>query len=69
MSATEMEEEISSDGAANPLPETGILRQEMRELFIDYNRHISVLFERMNVKLQMIGAQLADISQRLPPRQ
>jgi hypothetical protein len=40
----------------------------MREVLDDYKRHITALFERTQEKLQMIAAQLADISQRLPPR-
>ena len=40
----------------------------MKQLFSDYSAHLSVLFERTQEKLENIAAQLADISQRLPPR-
>lgn len=45
------------------------LRQEMKEMFAEAKRHASVLFERTQEQLEILAAHLADISQRLPPRQ
>jgi hypothetical protein len=42
---------------------------DMAELFADYNQHLSMLFGQIQEQLKMIAARLADISQRLPPRQ
>ena len=60
MTASEMEEE-------QILP-TLTTKDDLQELFADYQRHISMLFERTQAKLELIAAQLADISARLPPR-
>ena len=43
-------------------------REEMRELFADLKRHDYMLFEKTQKHLELIAAQLADISERLPPR-
>ena len=60
--------EVTKDDRASSVSENPILSPEMREVLDDYKRHITALFERTQEKLQMIAAQLADISQRLPPR-
>jgi len=43
-------------------------KEEMREMFADFNRHTTMLFERTQERLKAIEAQIIDISQRLPPR-
>ena len=44
-------------------------RQEVQELFSEAKRHAVILFERTQDQLEIIAAHVADISQRLPPRQ
>jgi hypothetical protein len=61
MTATEMENPEATI-------EIETCRTEMKELFADYNRCISALFEGLQKQLGMIAAELADISQRLPRR-
>jgi hypothetical protein len=44
-------------------------KEEMKEMFAETKRHALVLFEQSQEKLEIIAAHVADISQRLPPRQ
>jgi hypothetical protein len=44
------------------------MQAEMRELFADYNRHMSMLFGSIQARLEILATQAADIAQRLPPR-
>jgi hypothetical protein len=41
----------------------------MKDLFSEAKRHAAVLFEQTQEKLERIAAHVADMSQRLPPRQ
>ena len=60
MLATEMEDLTPDEDAI------AITLTEMKELFSDYNDHLSMLFERIQEQLMVITADLADIAQRLP---
>ena len=44
-------------------------RDEVKDMISDTKRHAVVLFEQTQEKLEIIAAYVADISQRLPPRQ
>ena len=44
-------------------------RDEVKDMISDTKRHAVVLFEQTQERLEIIAAHLADISQRLPPRQ
>jgi hypothetical protein len=44
-------------------------KDEMNALFAESKRHARMLFEETQEKLEIIAAHVADISQRLPPRQ
>jgi hypothetical protein len=44
-------------------------KDEMNERFDDAKRHAVILFEQTQEQLEVLAAHLADISQRLPPRQ
>jgi hypothetical protein len=44
-------------------------RDEVKDMISDAKRHAVVLFEQTQEKLEIIAAHVADISQRLPPRQ
>jgi len=48
--------------------EIGVLREEMKDLFLDGKRYALMLFERTQEQLEIIATHVADISQRLPPR-
>ena len=41
-------------------------KEDMRDLFSEAKRHAVILFEQTQEQLEIIAAQVADISQRLP---
>jgi uncharacterized protein YukE len=45
------------------------VRREMKELSSEAKRHAVMLFEQTQEQLEIIATHVADISQRLPPRQ
>ena len=45
------------------------VRREMKELAAEGRRHAVMLFEQTQEQLGIIATHVADISQRLPPRQ
>ena len=44
-------------------------KEDLKEAFSEAKRHAVMLFERTQEQLGLLAEHLADISQRLPPRQ